>query len=487
MVTKLTLGIVGIVLLVFATLMVGSVGASDPQSPLLHGTPDPNATPEVTGDSFHFEDEITFFKDVQPILNAECAGCHTGDGIGAATFLLDSPETIQQAANRIAFVTGIGYMPPWMPSERTLPIQHERRLSDYEIALLDHWAEDGAPLGDPADAVPLAPVDQVEVRHDKVLQIPEPYTPDDTLQDEYRCFALDLDLDEPMFMTGYAILPDAMPIAHHGILYRIPGRLRERANRVDRAEPGQGWRCFADSGLPGADIIGSWTPGMLPVLYPENTGFRLKEDDFIVLQIHYNLTAGVMPDQSSVALQLEPESPDMRELFVFTVLAPVELPCPEGGEGEQCERQYAVSENIRKYRDDAGVNANWLLGNCGYTADDFIDQDPAHVVSSCDQVVPFPLTAIEVLGHMHQKGTAISVVLNPDTPDEKILLDIPQWDFHWQGGYQWEEPVQLQRGDTVRLTCEWDNTQSDNPRYIIWGEGTDDEMCLTFITLYVDN
>jgi len=58
---------------------------------------------------------------------------------------------------------------------------------------------------------------------------------------------------------------------------------------------------------------------------------------------------------------------------------------------------------------------------------------------------------------------------------EACLLDIPRWDFHWQGSYGLVEPVVFNPGDQLRLSCTWDNaTMSD----VTWGEGTTDEMCL---------
>ena len=80
---------------------------------------------------------------------------------------------------------------------------------------------------------------------------------------------------------------------------------------------------------------------------------------------------------------------------------------------------------------------------------------------------------------MHLLGRSIRVELNPGTDRARVLLDIPRWDFHWQGAYTLAEPVVAERGDTVRVTCRHDATLRDGePRYVVWGEGTTDEMCL---------
>jgi hypothetical protein len=59
--------------------------------------------------------------------------------------------------------------------------------------------------------------------------------------------------------------------------------------------------------------------------------------------------------------------------------------------------------------------------------------------------------------------------------DETCLLDIPAWNFHWQGGYQLKEPITFNPGDKMFVQCNFDNTTMSP---VEWGEGTGDEMCL---------
>ena len=86
---------------------------------------------------------------------------------------------------------------------------------------------------------------------------------------------------------------------------------------------------------------------------------------------------------------------------------------------------------------------------------------------------------------MHLLGRSIAIDVNPGTKHEKRVLDIPVWDFDNQGA-QAVKPVEIQPGDTVRVTCEHDQSLRDvlpafegqEERYVVWGEGTTDEMCL---------
>ena len=76
-------------------------------------------------------------------------------------------------------------------------------------------------------------------------------------------------------------------------------------------------------------------------------------------------------------------------------------------------------------------------------------------------------------------------LVNPDGASPTIVQDIPIWDFNWQGSYEYVEPVPVKEGDILRVTCTWDNTNESDPndyRYMTWGEGTNDEMCLNVAT-----
>jgi hypothetical protein len=76
---------------------------------------------------------------------------------------------------------------------------------------------------------------------------------------------------------------------------------------------------------------------------------------------------------------------------------------------------------------------------------------------------------------MHVRGRDIRVVVDAGTPEEKTLLHIPAWNFHWQDTYSLREPVRVETGHAVGVRCRFENP---GDRYILWGEGTQDEMCL---------
>jgi protein involved in polysaccharide export with SLBB domain len=81
--------------------------------------------------------------------------------------------------------------------------------------------------------------------------------------------------------------------------------------------------------------------------------------------------------------------------------------------------------------------------------------------------------------------------LNPGTPKAHTLLDVPSFNFDDQALHVLDKPVDLKAGDTLRVSCTHDanlrrqlpQLKTLPPRYVVWGEGTSDEMCLGLLTV----
>ena len=99
--------------------------------------------------------DVTFTKDIAPILQRSCQNCHRSDGV--APMSLTTYEEVRPYARAIKQRTGIGphagVMPPWYV-EKNIGIQkfqNDPSLSDAEVAKIAKWADSGAPRGNPAD------------------------------------------------------------------------------------------------------------------------------------------------------------------------------------------------------------------------------------------------------------------------------------------------------------------------------------------------
>src|SRR5579864_6206886 len=92
--------------------------------------------------------EITFNKDVLPILQKNCQSCHRPGEIGPMPLL--TYEGTRPWAKSIKQAVATGKMPPWLADPRYGHFANDRRLSPADIRTLEAWVDGGAPEGDPA-------------------------------------------------------------------------------------------------------------------------------------------------------------------------------------------------------------------------------------------------------------------------------------------------------------------------------------------------
>jgi copper type II ascorbate-dependent monooxygenase-like protein len=454
----------------------------------------------------------TYYRDVAPILDGKCASCHRLGGI--APFALTTAADAKAHAAGIVRMTKAGLMPPWMPAADSAPLvgRSHRRLTSTELSTLARWAAAGAPAGDRAElkATPAPASGLTGPGTTVTLAPPRAYRPHAAGGglDDYHCLVLDPKLTRDEYVTGALIRPGRPGIVHHVILYQASGSQVAAANRLNAANGGEGWSCFGGPGLP-FDLSGpnafmrlgqppwvsAWVPGHVTNATPPGTGVLLHAGDEIVMQVHYNLIAAVGPDRSQVQLRLRPAATTkLIPLQTMLVAAPVELPCPHGSSGAECTRARALADETAKYGAGAAEIPSGLLAICNKTLADYPQQVGAgtSIATSCDRNFAGPTTIYGVAGHMHLRGRDIKLILDPGTSKQRTLLHIPAWDFHWQDEYTLVHPIRVGAGDTVRVQCTFDNSAADQPvvggaqlkpRYVIWGEGTTDEMCLGLLSV----
>jgi Copper type II ascorbate-dependent monooxygenase, C-terminal domain len=453
----------------------------------------------------------TYYRDVAPILDAKCASCHRIGGI--APFALATSADAKAHAAGIVRMTRAGLMPPWMPGADSAPLvgREKRRLTTAELTTLARWAANGAPAGNAADrhSRPSAGAGLGGSGRTITIAPKKAYRPHATGGgiDDYHCFVLDPKLKQDAFVTAALIRPQRTGIVHHVILYEAAGAQATAATQLNAESGGEGWTCFGGPGLP-FDLTGSsaltrlgqppwiaaWVPGHTTNALPRGTGVLLHKGAKIVMQVHYNLLEAAGPDRSSAQLQLRPATTKLTPLETQLVAAPVELPCPDGVSGPQCLRQRSLQDEVNKYGAEAAFVPAALLRLCNHTLADYPTSvgTGTAITTTCDRAFAQRSTIYGVAGHMHLRGRDISVVLDPGTAKEQTLLHIPAWDFHWQDVYYLQKPVVVGPGDTLRVRCSFDNSKDAQPvvgakqltpRYVLWGEGTTDEMCLAMLSV----
>jgi len=450
------------------------------------GDPEPSSTAS----------DVTWHADVAPVMAARCGGCHQSDGIGP--FPLTTYDEVAAVAGPVELSITSGSMPPWQGADDCNDYANDYSLSDEEEDMLLDWLAAGAPEGDAASAAPIEPLPPFQA--DLLLQLPEPFTPVQE-PDDYRCQLIEWPLDETAWITGIAVEPDQQAIVHHTIVFAVPAEAADTFRAYDEAEAGPGYTCFGgpapaiddgvdrsdwsltdlqaailsgeyDPGMGAARWLGAWVPGVQARGLPAGTGLRMAPGELLVVQMHYNTqSAAPVSDQSSVALRIadsverEAVAAPMADAGWVTGMDVLGGAMDIPADTDDVEHSL-VAEAGGLYFQDARA----LLG---------LDDDDALVVH-------------HVGHHMHLLGKTGRQVVRHADGSETCLVDIPDWDFGWQGGFTLAEPVVLRPDDELVLSCSWDNTQANQPsvdgaqqatRDVAWGEGSTDEMCLS--TLYL--
>jgi len=434
---------------------------------------------------------------VAPVFAEKCVSCHRTGGI--APFSLTNAKSAQAHAQAIALVTKLRIMPPWMPGGDSPAYegQSHRILTAAELSLIQRWVQGGAKPGHARDIAPQSSASSAPGTP-MVLRPAHSYRPHSTGggTDDYHCFLLDPKLAQNSFVTSAVVKPQHAALVHHVILFDATGANVADARALDAKSGGNGWTCFGGPGLSetrassdtvASDALGApqwisaWVPGHVTNDLPSGTGVLVHSGDLVVMQVHYNLLhdpTRKLTDRSSAILRVTPQATtNLTPLSTYLLPAPVELPCPAGVSGPQCTRDAAYNAEVKQYGADAAVLPIGLLYLCHETL-----AQAQGTTSTCARTVNRPLRIYGVAGHMHLRGVDIKIEL-----DGKTLLHIPHWSFHWQDAYYLDQPVDASPGDTLRVTCAFDNSPSHQPivdgkplqpRYVLWGEGTTDEMCL---------
>ncbi len=451
------------------------------------------ATNVVATDELISDSTANFSADVLPIIEDRCASCHVQGGIGWATLPLETVGDVAAIADGIAVVTTSGYMPPWPASDLSVPFQHDWSLSADEVTTLATWSSGGGAIDVDASQKLVATNQAFEpIEEDMVLRQAEPYAGDPEIADDYRCQIVDPQVTETTWIKGYHFAPEIEEV-HHVIVSKGNSEARIAADALDGSDGKPGWTCYGLTGIRGGvSSFGGWVPGQSPEIYPDGIGRRLDPGDFFIVQTHFHYDHDAPADNSPMIIDLaEPgEDQDLISIRGNTLITPVEIPCYEEDQNnpeyaDACKRSTEQARVAEAFPPLGHLIPEFANRNCGVTPADFAHMNQGVASSSCDLPVERAGQLYSVLGHMHELGATYRMTLNPDTPEEVILLDIPRWTFEWQLSYKPSEVINLTTDDVIRFECSWDRSlqPSWEPRYILWSEGTQDEMCFSTVAV----
>jgi peroxiredoxin len=377
------------------------------------------------------DEEITYTRDVAPILWKNCVMCHRPGQVGPFSLL-----TYRDAAKRADFlreITASRRMPPWKARPGYGVFLDNLRLSDRELAILARWAEAGAPEGDQAD-LPRPPqfADGWQLgQPDYVFKVAEPLAIPASGDDVFRSFVIPLPLERDQQVVAFEFRPGNRRVVHHAKLFVVPAG---SAQARDLADPGPGFASTGSADL-GVPAIWEWTPGTIPRHWPPGVGKRLISGSDLVLFVHYHPSGKPESDQSSIGVYV---SKTPLERFIAGIpMGTSHIDIPAGA------RRHVVTVKT---------------------------------------TLPADAHALTLMPHGHLLLREMTLTATrPDGTIERLLW-IDDWDFNWQGQYHFAKPVALPRGTELELVGIYDNSAdnprnpSSPPRRVRFGPASTDEM-----------
>ena len=389
---------------------------------------------------------VTFTKDVAPVLEKNCQGCHRPGE--AAPFSLLTYEQARPWAKAMKEAVLLKKMPPWFADPHYGKFSNDRSLSQKEIDTLVAWSDAGAPQGDPKDMPP--PTSFVEgwriPKPDVVFEMPNTFEIPAAGTVEYQYIVVPSGFTEDKWVRFSEARPGNRQLVHHIIAFiREPG-----SKWLKGAQPGvpfvptknkDGKR---DEGGRAGDFLAGYAPGTMPVELAPGQAKLVKAGSDIVFQMHYTANGHAGTDRSKVGVVFATEPPKER---VFTLAA---------GKGD-----FKIPPGDPNYK----VDSEFEMGT--------------------------QVKLIGMLPHMHLRGKDFEYRVVYPTGERETILSVPHYSFSWQLSYYPVKPIVLTKGTKIECTAHYDNSPNNpsNPdatKEVTWGDQSWDEMMLGFFDVAFD-
>lgn len=378
---------------------------------------------------------VTFHKDIEPILQARCQGCHR-PGEAAPMPLLTYKE-VRPWARAIKQATTTRSMPPWHADPGVGKFKNDRRLTNQEIAAFAAWAETGALEGRIKDAPEALTFNEGWTlgKPDAILEMPQPFEIPAHGTLDYQWILIPA-FKEDKWIQAFEVRPGNRSVVHHvAAFWRRAGSkwMADAKPGVPVAKPSTAQENGQSDG-----IIAEYVPGIPPLQLPPGYAMQLPAGADIMLQVHYTPNGKATSDRSKVGIIFAPQPPEYR-VITYGVAGSINIPPFEPNYQSKTSTTFGTDVRI------LGMNP-----------------------------------------HMHLRGKSADIrAVYPDGRIEE-LLRVPKYDFSWQTTYEPASELFCPGGTRLEVIYSYDNSPNNkfNPdpsRHVKWGDQTSDEMMALFM------
>ena len=349
---------------------------------------------------------------------ANCQSCHRPGEVAPMSLL--TYEQARPWARAIKNAIATKQMPPWFADPAYGHLRNERRLIAREIETINALGRRGAPAGNPSDAPPALMFENGwNIKPDIVVEMPKAFEIPASRHDQLQVHR------------------------REGRVHRRPvGDRRRNAARQSRgAAPRQGVGAAAgievdgeggarrslrareshreimgDNAIEeGNDILGKFNPGLGAQRFDIDGAAKfIPKGSDLVFELHYTTSGEPTPDVSKLGLVLAKQPPKTRYFFHAGPTA-MNLAIPAGEGNAEVVSEITFGENAR---------------------------------------------LVYAQPHMHLRGKDFELrVVSPDRKSTTVLKG--NWNFEWQMGYQFAEPIALPKGAKLQLVTHFDNSPAN--------------------------
>ena len=390
--------------------------------------------------------QVTFTKDVAPILQKACQSCHRTGSIAPMSLL-----TYQESrpwAKSIKEKVVKRDMPPWY-IDKTVGVQHfsnDISLSDQEIATIVKWVDAGSPEGNPADMPKSLAFDDnskwhignpdIVVKLQKAVVVPAKYP------DQWLSIPMEpLNLKEDRYIKAVEIKPISGVVdVHHA-----DASMQRGGENLQMGDDGEG-----------GGFLEEYAVGKFGDIFPDGSGRLLAKDTRLGMSLHVHANT---------------KTEETVQLAVGLVLYPA------GYKPQHIEVTAHVGDSY-----DLDIPQNTIGGRVdGYS------------------VMPEPTVLTRFQPHLHNRGLAECLeAIYPHSAGSRVsaarvetISCVDRYHFDWHVVYNYSEDEQplLPAGTILHVISWYDNTSGNkyNPdatNWIGWGHRTIDDMSFVWESWY---
>jgi hypothetical protein len=409
--------------------------------------------------------DVTFSRDVAPILYKRCVTCHRPGDIAPMSLLTYKDARPWAAAIKEAVLSR--KMPPWKADPHFGKWTNDPSLTPDELRTITAWVDGGKVEGDPKlmPAAPQFPEGWKIGKPDQILAIPEQKL-EGKGTDVHVTLMVPTNFTQDMWVTAAELRAGNRQVVHHAHVFVVDKEqpaaaaaakakdpVAEYAKWLHIREGTESWvrpeapviddGCVVDDNavFPGTkqaelgSLISSYLPGRDPDVYPAGTARKIPAGASLRFQIHYSRTTGKPEtDITSVGLIFAKEPP------------------------RQIARRIDLSNHM--FRIPAG--------------------DSNHQVTEC-HTFQKDMYITSLTPHMHLRGKSMRISVTYPDGRKETLLNVPDYNFHWQITYRAAKAIFIPKGTRLEIVAHYDNSRNNplNPdptKAVRWGSQSETEM-----------